>query len=222
MDLGAGGVRGIEFHRRELVDLGLAWGALGVAFTVFFIGGGERVVGLLETGALRLLGVALGVSLATAGTAVVLHELAHKLAAVRYGKIAHFRADYGMLLITVMLSLGGIIFAAPGAVYHRGAATERQNAMIALAGPVSNLALAVLFAPFVLLGAETSVVGLIGGRGVAINLILAAFNLVPYGPLDGKTVAGWSKGVWLAAFALAAGLTVVVVFVFGIGLERVV
>ena len=37
-------VSGLAFSARELRDLAVAWVALGVAFAVFFAGGGRRAV----------------------------------------------------------------------------------------------------------------------------------------------------------------------------------
>jgi Zn-dependent protease len=41
--------------------------------------------------------------------------------------------------------------------------------------------------------------------------------MIPFGPLDGKTVLSWSKAVFAVTFVVSVGLAVVVVFVFGIG-----
>ena len=59
-------------------------------------------------------------------------------------------------------------------------------------------------------------VALAGSRGLMINLFLAAFNMLPFGPLDGKTVLGWSKAVFVAFFVPALLLTVGA-FVLGLG-----
>jgi Zn-dependent protease len=201
----------VQFSSRELRDLAAAWVALGVAFAIFFAGGGTRAITtLLAAGAV---GPVL-VSLVTAGLGFLLHELAHKVVAVRFDQIAEFRADYGMLFLAVMSALVGFLFAAPGAVHHRGRLTPREHGLIALAGPVTNGLLAILFAPVYAAGL---VVGspfllLLGGRGVAINLFLAAFNLVPFGPLDGRTVLDWSWPVFLLAFVPAVAVTWFVVF----------
>jgi Zn-dependent protease len=204
--------RGVRFTSRELLDLGVAWVALGVAFAVFFAGGGPGLLRLLGSGGFV---VAVGVSLATAGVAFLCHELGHKVVATRFGRVAHFRADYGMLFIAVISALVGFLFAAPGAVYHSGRnSTAREYGLIALAGPAVNVALAALFAPAVLVDGT---LGFVGGRGVAINLFLAAFNLVPFGGLDGRTVREWSTAVWLGAFVPCVGLTVLVVFVLDVG-----
>ncbi|MFB6255670.1 MAG: metalloprotease [Haloplanus sp.] len=206
----------LRFSSRELRDLGVAWIALGVAFAIFFAGGGRRAVSMLVgTGVVR----PLLVSLVTAGLAFLLHELAHKVIAVRFGQIAEFRADYGMLFLAVMSALVGFLFAAPGAVHHRGRLTSREHGLIALAGPATNAVLAVVFVPLYVggLAAGSPLLSLVGERGVAINLFLAAFNLVPIGGLDGRTVLDWSTLVFVMTFAPAAVLAVVVVFVLGIG-----
>jgi len=206
----------LTFSSRELQDLAIAWIALGVAFAIFFAGGGSRALSMLgDQGLIQ----PLVVSLVTAGLGFLLHELAHKVVAVRFDQIAEFRADYGMLFIALVSAMVGFLFAAPGAVHHRGRITEREHGLIALAGPVTNGLLALVFTPIYVVGLllGSPLFTLIGGRGVAINLFLAAFNLVPFGALDGRTVLDWSKGVFVLTFVPAAVLTVLVVFVLGIG-----
>jgi Zn-dependent protease len=208
----------LQFSSRELLDLLVAWLALGVAFMVFFAGGASGGLGLLSAGPGTLL-TAFVVSLVTAGIGFLLHELGHKVSAVRFDNVAVFRADYGMLFVAVMSAFLGFLFAAPGAVHHRGPLTDRQHGLVALAGPAVNLALAVLFVPALVAGSllNLELVTLVGGRGLAVNLFLAAFNLVPLGPLDGSTVLDWSKLVWVGLFLPTAAVTFVVVFVFRIG-----
>ena len=211
---GRGGARGgISFSKRELRDLAVAWVALGAAFTIFI----DRSIaeaamrGTVDPSTAAL---ALGVSLATVGIAFLLHELAHKVVAVRFGQVAAFKADYGMLFLAVMSAFAGFLFAAPGAVVHRGRITARENGLIALAGPVTNIGLAAVFLPLMLFG--PGLLGLVGQRGVSINLLLAGFNMIPYGPLDGKKVVGWSKSVYLAVAVPSVLLAVFALF--GLGL----
>jgi len=196
----------MRFGVRELRDLAVAWVALGVAFTFFLAGPGViRSPALIEW---------VGLSLVTVGVAFLLHELAHKLVAQRFGQVAEFRADYGMLFVAVAAGLAGFLFAAPGAVYHRGRSTDRINGIIAVAGPVTNLALAAVFAPPWLVAG--GFLARIGGLGVSINLLLAGFNMLPYGPLDGRTVLRWSKLAFAVVFVPSAALAVFALF--GIGL----
>ena len=206
----------LSFSDRELRDLALAWVALGVAFAVFFAGGGTGLLSLLSTGGFV---AAVVVSLLTAGIGFLLHELAHKVVAVRFGQVAEFRADYGMLFLAVVSALAGFIFAAPGAVYHRGVLSDREHGLVALAGPAANIGLAAVFLPVFVIGSflGSGIVELLGARGLAINLFLAAFNMIPFGSLDGRTVLDWSTPVFLGVFVPSLVVTVVVVFVFGVG-----
>ncbi|MEF8781257.1 MAG: site-2 protease family protein [Haloferacaceae archaeon] len=214
---GAGGVQvgRLEFSYGELQDLLVAWLALGVAFALFFVGGAANVDRLIAGGVV----LPVLVSLFTAGLGFLLHEIAHKVVAVRYGQVAAFQADYGMLFLAVMSALLGFIFAAPGAVVHRGRVTRRQHGLIALAGPVTNVLLTLLFVPVMILAVSfgSELVWLLGSRGFAINVFLAAFNLIPYGPLDGRTVIRWNKLVWGAFFVPTVLVAVVAVFGFGLG-----
>ncbi|WP_436926094.1 metalloprotease [Halosimplex amylolyticum] len=203
----------MSFSTRELRDLAVAWLALGVAFTIFI---DRSIADAALRGAIMpsTLALALGVSLATVGVAFLLHELAHKVVAVRFGQVAAFQADYGMLFLAVMSALAGFLFAAPGAVVHRGRITARENGLIALAGPVTNIGLAAVFLPVMLFG--PGLLGLVGSRGVSINLLLAGFNMIPYGPLDGRKVFRWSKPVYVAVAVPSVLLAVFALF--GLGL----
>ena len=208
----------LRFSNRELLDLLVAWLALGVAFMVFFAGGPNAVLRMAASGFGTLL-TALVVSLVTAGIGFLLHELGHKVAAVRFDNIAAFRADYGMLFVAVMSAMLGFLFAAPGAVHHRGRLTDRQHGLVALAGPAVNLVLTAVFVPVFLLGNALGMelLALVGARGLAVNLFLAAFNMVPLGPLDGSTVLDWSKAVWVFVFLPTAAAAFLTVFVYRIG-----
>jgi len=182
----------------ELRDLAAAWIALSVAFALLFFRGAFRPGG----GSPVELPFAIVVCAITAGVAFLLHELAHKFTAQRFGYPAAFKADYNMLLLAIFSAMVGFLFAAPGAVYHPQT-TERESGLIALAGPATNVALLAVFYPLYLFG---GVVGVVGFLGVWINAFLAGFNMIPYGPLDGKKVWRWSKPVFLGSFAICGSL----------------
>jgi Zn-dependent protease len=195
----------IRFSQRELRDFAIAWLALGVAFTFFL---NPRLIQALQYGTVRLgpLARALTVSMITVGTGFLLHELAHKVVAVHFGQSAEFRADYGMLGLAVVAGLAGFLFAAPGAVHHRGRITVRENGLIALAGPLVNVVLALVF--FLVGTVGSGFVAVVGSLGFIINILLAAFNMIPFGPLDGRTVLDWNPIVFAVVFAPTAGLGV--------------
>ncbi|MHC3437066.1 zinc metalloprotease [Natrialbaceae archaeon A-gly3] len=197
----------LSFSDTELRDLGIAWITLSVAFSLFL---NPPAWGLFSIPDFLLMTV---LSFFTVGVAFLLHELAHKVVAIKFGQTAEFRADYGMLFFAIMSALIGFLFAAPGAVYHRGRITVEQNGIIALAGPVTNLGLAVAFFPLVFL---PGVLGTIGNLGVIINLFLATFNMLPFGPLDGKSVIRWSKQVFWLAFGVSLFALIAFYLLFGL------
>jgi len=201
------GATRVRFSRRELRDFAAAWLALTLAFALFFNRGLLRglLAGFVDPGVLARVAAE---SLVVVGTGFLLHELAHKVVAVRFGQAAEFRADYSMLGLAVVSALAGFLFAAPGAVHHRGRITPRENGLIALAGPAVNAVLAVGFLAIHALVAGT--LSDVAYLGFVVNILLAGFNMIPFGPLDGRTVLDWSLPVFAVSFALTAGVAAVV------------
>jgi len=193
-------MRFIKFSESESIDLLWAWAAISFAFAVL-LGGG--IAGLGKGFAGRLILAAI-----TVGMAFLLHELAHKFVAQKYGYWAEFRRFNFGLILAVFLSFFGFIFAAPGAVIIAGLATNEQNGKIAAAGPLTNIILAGLF---LLLGVFLAAFRLftpllqnIVGFGIMINAWLALFNMIPVPPLDGSKVISWSFPVWISIAGAAA------------------
>jgi Zn-dependent protease len=184
---------------RERRDLLIAWLAISIAFTLIYIRGGIDPIGFVFF---------FGMSLVTVGVAFVLHELAHKFAAMRYGYWAEFQKDNQMLLVAVvMAALVGVVFAAPGATYVYGNATRTENGRISAAGPITNLVLCIPFAALMLFGGG-GLIGLVGLVGLRINAMIAAFNMLPISVLDGRKVLAWNPVVFVVLMAASAGLLV--------------
>ncbi len=165
---------------------------------------------------------ALIVATLTAGIGIVLHELGHRVVARHYGAQAHFQANDQMLVISILMALAaGFLFAAPGAVYHSGYLTKRQNGLVAAAGPIVNMVLAILFLlAFILLrGSDLpEIVIQIMLAGYTINAWLGLFNMLPIGPIDGAKVLEWNTvafGVlFVAGIALTFGLPRLLPYIF--------
>jgi Zn-dependent protease len=200
-------VAGVDFSRTELRDLAVAWIVLGIAFTVVM--NFRSVQALARGGAVDVAGLAgtFALTLATVGLGFLCHELGHKVVAVRFGQVAEFRADYNMLVFALLGSLLGFVFAAPGAVHHRGRLSLREQGLIALAGPLVNVGLALGFALLLAVGGGLPLL-YVAAFGFFINVFLASFNMIPFGPLDGRTVLDWSLPVFLAVFVPTAAFTV--------------
>jgi Zn-dependent protease len=182
------------------IELLKAWAGTSLAFAIFIVGGQ-----VLQPGFLTFLIIAA----ITCGIGFLLHELAHRIVARNYGAEAHFVANNPWLLLSIVIAFVGIFIAAPGAVWHRGYLTTRQGGMIALAGPATNLALAVLF---LLLSFAIPAGGFLSAMafvGYQINAWLGLFNMIPAGPFDGAKVLNWSPVV----FGVTVAIAIVLVFV---------
>lgn len=144
----------------------------------------------------------------------LLHELAHKFVARKFGCNASYKMWPMGLLMGILLMLIGVKFVAPGAVvinpfrFGRWGFKNRHTdffemGKIAAAGPAVNLFFAGLFY-------------LIGGEMFSfmsfINGWLAFFNLLPVGPLDGQKIFGWKPWLWLVMIVTAVGFSIPYIF----------
>jgi Zn-dependent protease len=195
---------------KELRDISLSALALAIAFGIALAGGLDGLGNPVYVLTL------IGISLLAVSTGFIFHELAHRLVARRFGYLAEYAMWPAGLLIALVSSLMGFIFAAPGAVVIRHGniiistrETEVENmGLISIAGPATNIVIAVLF-----LLLDTIYPTLIFYLGAYINTWLAIFNLIPFGPLDGAKVFRWNKIYWGAALAIAGLLFVLQRFV---------
>lgn len=197
-----------RISRRERFDLIVAWVAIAIAFSLIFV----RQEGSVTLNRYLIL---LGLSLITVGVGFVLHELAHKFTAMRFGYWAEFRKDNLMLLVAVVLAaLVGVVFAAPGATIIYGAGvTREQNGKISAAGPAINLILCIPFALLLLVGGSLnpattsrSILLMAGMVGLQVNAMIAAFNMLPVSVLDGKKVLAWNPVVFAVLIIAAFGI----------------
>ncbi|NLL94887.1 MAG: site-2 protease family protein [Thermoplasmatales archaeon] len=190
-----------SFSQTEVVHIVIAVLVLSAAFANVFkwsLGGFFNPDPLLD-----YLGM-FGLSMVLILTSFLGHELSHKFVAQRYGAWAEFRMFPMGLVFAFLLSFTGFLFAAPGAVYIEGRITERQYGLISAAGPASNIVMAVVGVAllFITSGAVAGLVALF----ITLNLVLALFNLIPIGPLDGAKILRWNTGVYLFMVAVAGGM----------------
>jgi Zn-dependent protease len=137
--------------------------------------------------------------LVVVGTAFVLHELGHKFTAIRLGYYAEYRAwIWGLVLALLLAMTSPFVFAAPGAVYILGAPNRRDNGIISLAGPLTNLIVAVLSIMFLFLFPMNSAVATYAYAVAYVNTFLGLFNMLPIYPLDGSKVIVWSKSAYFS------------------------
>lgn len=143
--------------------------------------------------------------------AITVHEVAHGWVANRLGDptarmlgrltlnpIKHID-PVGTIAVPLLLLLlpGGFIFgwAKPVPVTQQNLRNQRRDmAIVAAAGPLSNILMALFWGSVAMLGAHVDMgsVGqplrLMGEAGILINIALAVLNLLPLPPLDGGRV----------------------------------
>ena len=144
--------------------------------------------------------------------AITVHEVAHGWVAAKLGDktaqmlgrltlnpIKHIDPVGTILVPVVLLVLGGFVFGWAKAVpvnMHNLHRPKTDMAWVAIAGPASNLIMAIIWVCIAKLGSilEPTVPGVgqfliySGLAGVASNLILLVLNLIPIPPLDGSRV----------------------------------
>jgi Zn-dependent protease len=216
---------------REIGEFALSVVWLGVAYGIAMAGGYAALSNLPEIRTVILQ------SLIIVFFAFVFHELAHRFVAKRYGFQAVYRTSMPGLILALIVSLTGWIFAAPGGVYISGVsttATREKMGKTALAGPIMNILLAVLFIGLTILSIPFFRWYIAGTNasfdqiepmleftygvllaGVQINAWLALFNLIPFGQFDGLKVFSWNKVVW--GFALGASILLYVGWIWAQG-----
>lgn len=138
-----------------------------------------------------------GLIFLTVGIGFIAHEMGHRMMAKQFGckaKYVMWTQGLFLALIMALITKGQFIFAAPGAVYiYKQNLTMKENGLISLAGPMVNIILALVFF-FAFSGTK------LGIWGFNINIFLALFNLIPFGPLDGRKVMQWNGTVWAIFF----------------------
>jgi len=137
----------------------------------------------------------------------LIHEIAHKVTAQIHGLWAEFR----LVMIGVVLTLISVLpfffkIISPGAVMISGPAQKDEIGKISVIGPVTNM---ILSAVLLGLGFAFGPYSFVFLFSAYINAIIAVFNLIPIGILDGYKIFSWNKMFWALAFAISVVLLIV-------------
>jgi Zn-dependent protease len=153
--------------------------------------------------------------------AITVHEVAHGWVAMKLGDptakmlgrltlnpLKHIDPIGTVLLPLLMMWAGGIVFgwAKPVPITWENLKNPRRDiALVALAGPLSNLLMVLFWAGLMKIGygilQESTWLGFpllyMGTAGIFINIIMAVLNLLPLPPLDGgRVLSGILPGPW--------------------------
>lgn len=135
---------------------------------------------------------------------IILHEISHGYVAYRLGDptakyggrltlnpIAHIDPVGTLIIPLISFMMGGVLFgwAKPVPYNPYNLKNPRTGSVfIALAGPATNILLALIFALLYHLFSPLTIeiLAAVLTYGIQINLVLAVFNLLPFPPLDGS------------------------------------
>ena len=201
-----------RFSKTEIRDILIAILVLSVAFTLLFRSGSIQYFFELKMPEIPWYVSLFGMCFVLVIVSFLFHEFGHKFMAQKYGLWSEFRMWPAGLVLTLVTSLIGFLFASPGAVMIAGNMDKKMNGMVSIAGPIVNIVLCAI-----------GMVGWIATNGsdiviffyllTSLNAMLALFNLLPIPPLDGSKIISWNMVVWGVAIAIAAAEFVLMRFV---------
>jgi Zn-dependent protease len=195
----------VFMQHKEIRDIVISAVALAIAFGIAFGGGFQNI---FESDFVTLFAI----SLVAVSLGFVLHELSHRYFARKFGYFAEFVMWPHGLLLALLFSMFGFVFAAPGAVMIHTKSdlwgnykpiTRRNSGILSIAGPLMNVSLAAVF-----IIVNFLVPSMIFELGARINIWLALFNMLPIPPLDGYSVLKWDKKIWIGVFAVIVAMFV--------------
>jgi Zn-dependent protease len=168
---------------------------------------------------------------------ITLHELAHGWAAMSQGD--NTPQQTGHLTLNPVVHMGkesliflclmGIAWGQMPVNPSKFRSGKLGNILVSAAGPLSNLALGILFIVLLKLFFNPSLSGLLSGEflylAARINLILFLFNLLPIPPLDGfhvfSEIFPQLKPLQYSQFGLFAMMLLFIIPGLGTGLGRI-
>ncbi len=210
-------------RNEEIRDLAWTTLGLGVAFAIWEYGtGAASPTSLLSAEFAGLIGIAT----VLVAMSYIPHAMAHRVTARSMDAYAEYRIWHPGIVLAILTSFLGVVFAAAGGtrIYTRtgerygltqgGGLTVKTIGLISVIGPLINISLAVLFA-FIAVSVQDLQVASVDLHyifrfGSNINSFLAIANLLPFYPLDGYKILRWNTSMWAISLVLA-GLTFLLV-----------
>jgi Zn-dependent protease len=198
----------VKFTTTEIRDIIISMLVIATIFAYLFSGRDFNT--LIANGYILI-----PITLVAVGLGFLLHELAHKFVAIKYGFYAEYRMWPEGLFLALITAYFGFVFAAPGAVYIHGQyISKEENGKISLAGPAVNIILAVIFLGVAYTFSSIEILKALGYLGFTVNSFLALFNLIPFSVLDGAKVFKWNPLIWVGGAGFALLLVLLSMFRF--------
>ena len=198
-----------RFSKIEIREIIIAVTIISLAFAIML----RDSVLVLSSDMLNYLAI-FGLSALLVITSFIPHEMAHKWVAQKYGAWAEFRMYPAGLMMAIMFSFFGFLFAAPGAVYINGNINMEKNGKISIAGPLTNLVIGgiAMALCYITSGLWSDIFGLFAW----LNVFLAFFNMLPINPMDGSKIFKWNRVVYVSTMAVTIAMLVATMLLRGI------
>jgi hypothetical protein len=167
-----------------------------IAFTAVFLGLAFMITNKIDLGSLS----SWLIYIVVAGLAVSLHDLVHRYMAWRHSVVTEYKFWYlGTFIMFLTAILFGVVYSSPSrlAINDAKALSLKQQAIVYGSGPLVSFVIFVVFIALVPLGGDLATVGWLGA---SMNLLTAAYAMMPFEPMDGRKVYNWKKLAWAVPF----------------------
>lgn len=210
------------FHKEEVKDLIIADIALIIGFSSVMVWSSSLPAGSSAGTILSTFLYFVPISALVVTLNFVLHELMHKFVAIKYGAIAAFKASYQGIILTIASGLMGFLLGITGAtMIYTNRFTRRENGIVSIAGPATNIAVFLLFFALLKFGnlQANSYLATAATTALFVSLMLAFFNMLPIFPLDGSKVLAWNMPLYVVLMAALLGG---IVLILGVSLIELI
>lgn len=183
-------------QRRHLFAGFSGWEMGVILFTSVFLGSAFMLTNHIDLGSLN----DWLIYIVVAGLAVSIHDLVHRYMAWRHNVPTEYKFWFlGTAIMFITALAFGVVYSSPSrlAIAEADKMTEKQQAMVYGSGPVVSIILFGVFAALIPLGGAASTIGKLGA---SMNLLTAAYAMMPFVPMDGHRVYKWKKWVWAVLF----------------------
>ncbi len=197
----------IKFSKTEILHIAAAVIVISIAFSIIMRNS------VLNADPTMNIVMIVGLSFLLVVCSFLFHEFGHKFLAQRYNIWSEFRAyPYG-LMMALVFSIFGFLFAAPGAVYIRGNMDKAMNGKISLAGPGVNFTIAAVAIAITFFLEPNTLEHVVFRMLAYLNAFLGLFNMIPVQPFDGSKIVAWNIPIYILAAAIG-GIELAIVWFF--------
>lgn len=204
-------IRHLKAHKpKHTLIFGQSWQEIAIAISCIVL----FAVAFVVADRLDILPENIAIYIIVGGFVVTAHDVGHRIVAYILKMEAEFQF-WGLGALTMLLTswLFSMVFAQPSRVLiEKDEHPADDIASVMLAGPAVSLFLSLAFLLLAAFGGNAAEIGTLG---FSMNMITIVYSLMPFNPMDGKSIYEWNKKYWAILFIPISVLFVVVTW-FGL------